>query len=216
MPEAGGRNPPQASSPPTRADGRRSRRADRRSGRTARGGNESSSEGAGPWPEQTDGPPSKRLPPRSGRTRRGGADRGRVGPNRARSPRFAGRRTIPGREQRSAGRGAMTSNGFSARAIRFLAGATGSRPSNQFFPSVHSSRARGPIRVTSPSSTFQRTRSFHSSITLHRCTALASAPPIGGRVRASSSSTRCSARVTRIVPRASLRDLDLACKVWHT
>jgi hypothetical protein len=72
--EADGRIPPQASPPRTRAAGRPGSRADRRSGRTRPGANESGGEDAGSCPKQADGRASRRVLSPSDWARRGWSD----------------------------------------------------------------------------------------------------------------------------------------------
>jgi hypothetical protein len=215
VPEASERIPPQASRPQTRAAGRLSRDADRRSGRTTRGVNDSSGEGSGPWPEQADGPPSRRLPRASGRTRRGGSGSRAEG-------------AIPGREETSTGRSKQLlgrsnqildrSNQILDRSNQILGRATGfsteqpdSRPSNQILGRATGSTAERRLAACARSNPYQLTvlkfptviRSFRSIIALQSRTALAYVPlPIGPPhtriliehtgVTARSSRARCS------------------------
>jgi hypothetical protein len=110
-------------------------------------------------------------------------------------------RAIPGREQTSA-----------SRSKQILGRGTRPTPERRLAACAPSSPCQ--LTVLSFPSTI---RSFHSSITLPRRTALAYAPLLIGPARA-----RIFIEHAMFRPRhqdqyaALLRDLDLTCKAWHT
>jgi hypothetical protein len=194
-PESGGRIRPQACSTSTRAAGRGSRRANGRSRPTSGGANDSSGEGAGPWQERTDGSRSRRPPTP---TRRHPTPSGRTRRERGRSPAGASR--------------------SSSGATRASAGATRSSAEQPDpHPSDDSPRARRRIRVSSPSSVFQRASG--TSIQASRSSAApARVRPATRRAGPCAHLHRArdvrSAHENRSA--ALLHQLDRPCRVWHT